>query len=83
MEIKEATMQRLIEERRDLKNYVKKTPIWADGHLTRLDWDWKQFESLISDLETRTDQLKEVVRSQGRRMSACTNEGTRRTGQLP
>ena len=62
--IKEATMERLIEERSDLKNHLKRMPIWADDHHTRLDWDRQQFESLISDLETRIDQLKSVVEGQ-------------------
>ena len=76
MEIKEATMERLIEERSDLKNHLKKIPIWVDDHVTRLNWGREQFESLISDLETRIDQLECVVEIQSGQLSAYANRGT-------
>ena len=82
METKEATMERLIEERSDLKNHLKKMPIWVDDHVTRLNWDREQFESLILDLETRIDQLKCVVEMQSGQLSAYANRGTQGMNEL-
>ena len=71
MDTKRATLERLMEERNDLKNHLMKVPIWADDHLARLSWDRQQFESLISDLEARVDQLTETVRTQERQLIDC------------
>jgi hypothetical protein len=82
MDAKRATIERLVEERSDLKNHLEKVPIWADNHLTRLNWDRQQFESLISDLEARIDQLTETVRMQERQQIDCADGGVLSTNQL-
>jgi hypothetical protein len=81
MDTKRATLERLMEERNDLKNHIMKVPIWADDHLARLSWTRQQFEALISDLEARVDQLTETVRMQERQLIDCA-EGHPNANQL-